>query len=151
MFGFCLFFFFWYICNCFLKNDGKFEQQSSQEKKQVRERDKETREVNRNDGQVPYGCHKISNTVEVKLGETREGSLLRCEEKRAWRVTTKRKFNVKGSWERHSYWHITGCSAKISPGSKETWSQDTLETARIGQQRSSCSFKWNFTMYACSV
>lgn len=41
-----------YICYYFLNTDGKFEQQSSREKKkqQVGERDREAREVHRNDG-----------------------------------------------------------------------------------------------------
>ena len=86
---------FWYICYYFLKNDEKFGQQSSQEKKSVEDRDQ--RNSQQWWGAIPMDVMgSTAQRREVRLGERRGGSLSKTRRRDA-KSDNRKEFAVRGS------------------------------------------------------
>lgn len=86
---------FWYICYYFLKSDGKFGQQSSQEKKSVGDRDQ--RDNQQCWGAIPMDVMgSTAQRRKVRLGERRGGSLSKTTRKDV-KSDKRKKFAVRGS------------------------------------------------------
>lgn len=88
-------------------------------------------------GQLLDGQCGINGTVE-KAG----GSLFRTRRRKGIKSDNKEKIQCKGKLREAVRIDVKqGVLPRFPMGSSEARSQETLETARIGQQRSSCSFK----------
>lgn len=141
------------ICYCFLNRMGNLSSCLAEKKSQRGKGQKSQGNTQTRRARIPSGQCGIDGTVEKPGPRERSGgSLFRNRRKKGIKSDNKEKIWCKGKLREALRIDVKqGVLPRFPMGSSEARSQETLETARIGQRRSSCSFKWNLTTRSCSM